>query len=159
MCGQTEVFSIITILTVSYQLFIMELQCPVCHERYNSGLRMPMVLTCGHSLCERCAKLIRDTRCPICREGFARYSKNYSLAAIIDRPRKRLHDYRALFKICIVGQSGVGKTTILNGFENGRFEQNTQTTIGLGFHYVTEDRNGKAYKFELWDTGGLEKFR
>lgn len=115
----------------------MDLKCPVCHERYNSGERAPMVTSCGHTHCERCIKVIRDRKCPICREEFVRYSKNYSLAEVLEKAKRHLHDYRALFKICIVGESGVGKTSILSGFESGKFQETTQTTIGLGFYYAT----------------------
>jgi small GTP-binding protein len=34
-----------------------------------------------------------------------------------------------------------------------------QSTIGLGFRYVSEEIDGKVYKFEMWDTGGQEKYR
>jgi GTPase SAR1 family protein len=109
-------------------------------------------------MCEECAKNLKTHKCPTCREEFTRYSKNYSLAAIVEKPRQ-LRDYQTLFKICIVGESGVGKTSILNSFVGGQFEEYTQTTIGLGFRYVSEEFDGKAYKFEMWDTGGQEKYR
>lgn len=119
---------------------------------------MPVVLTCGHSLCETCVQGLPAKRCPTCREEFQRYSKNYSLAAVIEKPRP-LQDYQALFKICIVGESGVGKSSILNLFSGGDFEENTQATIGLGFRYINEEYDQRAYKFEMWDTGGQEKYR
>ena len=64
-----------------------------------------------------------------------------------------------LFKIVVVGDSGVGKTNILNRFSRDSFEHNSKNTIGVDFSALDLQLNGKHVKVQFWDTAGQEKYR
>lgn len=66
---------------------------------------------------------------------------------------------RTLLKIILLGESGVGKTSILNRFCDGRFTLNAQSTIGVDFkHRDIALESGSAYRLHVWDTAGQEQF-
>jgi len=61
-------------------------------------------------------------------------------------------------KIILVGDSGVGKTTIIGRYLN-KFDKTEQSTIGASFANKTEEIDGNIVIFEIWDTAGQERFR
>ena len=61
-------------------------------------------------------------------------------------------------KLVIVGDSGVGKTTVLNHLLQKHSTQPV-TTIGIDLYVYTHTINNTPVKFQLWDTTGLEGFR
>lgn len=65
-----------------------------------------------------------------------------------------------LFKICIVGDGGVGKTTILHRYIDGRFYQDTLMTIGTNFFMKEIKLEGEdiSVRLQIWDLGGQEHF-
>ena len=64
------------------------------------------------------------------------------------------------FKIITIGNSGVGKTSILNRYISNTFRGELIPTVGLDFSYkVVTLENGKKVKLKLFDTAGQEKFR
>ena len=64
------------------------------------------------------------------------------------------------FKIITIGNSGVGKTSILNRYISNTFREELIPTIGLDFSYKTVTlENGRKVKLKLFDTAGQEKFR
>jgi len=64
------------------------------------------------------------------------------------------------FKIIIIGNAGVGKTSILNRYINNTFRLELIPTLGLDFSYKTVTlKNNKKVKLKLFDTAGQEKFR
>ena len=65
-----------------------------------------------------------------------------------------------LFKICIVGDGGVGKTTLLHRYIDGRFIQNTMMTIGTNFFLkeINIDDYDSSVRLQIWDLGGQEHF-
>mmetsp|Transcript_674 Transcript_674/g.1222 ORF Transcript_674/g.1222 Transcript_674/m.1222 type:complete len:204 (-) Transcript_674:62-673(-) len=67
--------------------------------------------------------------------------------------------YDHLFKICIIGQSGVGKTSILRRFIDDEFEEKQMSTIGVDFKVKYVDIGGKKVKLAFWDTAGQERFK
>ncbi|XP_062858844.1 ras-related protein Rab-19 [Trichomycterus rosablanca] len=64
-----------------------------------------------------------------------------------------------LFKIIFVGDSNVGKTSIISSLESGDFKDKMQNTIGVDFIVHTMDIDGKTVKMQIWDTAGQERFR
>jgi Ras-related protein Rab-1A len=69
------------------------------------------------------------------------------------------NEYDYLFKILLIGDSGVGKSSILTQFANKTFTDSYMSTIGVDFTIKTVDIDGKAVKLQIWDTAGQERFR
>ncbi|KAJ1728601.1 Ras- protein Rab-18 [Coemansia sp. RSA 2049] len=65
------------------------------------------------------------------------------------------------FKILLVGDSNVGKSSILLRFTDDHFlpPEDTSATIGVDFKVKMHDVDGKRYKLTIWDTAGQERFR
>jgi Ras-related protein Rab-11A len=69
-----------------------------------------------------------------------------------------VYDY--LFKIALIGDSGIGKSSILIRFTENDFRDDTSSTIGVDFKIVslTINQNTNA-KMQIWDTCGSERFK
>jgi len=68
-------------------------------------------------------------------------------------------DYDVLLKLVIVGDSGVGKSSLMIRFADDHFSTNYITTIGVDFKFKTCCLHGKRAKLQIWDTAGQERFR
>lgn len=64
-----------------------------------------------------------------------------------------------LFKILLIGDSAVGKSSLLLRFTDGTFEASQQSTIGVDFKVKMMTTAGKRCKVTIWDTAGQERFR
>ncbi len=72
-----------------------------------------------------------------------------------------------LFKIITGGNGGVGKTTLLYRYVEGKFLTNTKSTLGVDFFWKSlksserqlNGSNGKQIELQLWDFGGQKSFR
>ena len=65
-----------------------------------------------------------------------------------------------ILKIVIVGESGVGKTSLITQFIDNFFDEELQASTGASFSAKTLIfDNGKSVKIQLWDTAGQEKYR
>ena len=65
-------------------------------------------------------------------------------------------------KVVLLGEAGVGKTSIISRFINNKFEENLETTTGASYagkNMIFKDYQNKVVKFEIWDTAGQEKYR
>lgn len=68
------------------------------------------------------------------------------------------NDFDHLFKILLVGNSGVGKSSLLLRFTAGKFDD-LSPTIGVDFKVKMVSLQGKRLKLTIWDTAGQERFR
>jgi len=65
-----------------------------------------------------------------------------------------------MFKIITLGDSGVGKTSIIRRYANNIFDESILSTVGVGFAFKeVELKNKKKVKLKLIDTAGQEKFK
>ncbi len=67
-------------------------------------------------------------------------------------------DYDYLFKVVLIGDSGVGKSNMLSRFTKNEFNLESKSTIGVEFATRTLKFDGKVIKAQIWDTAGQERF-
>lgn len=67
-------------------------------------------------------------------------------------------DYDYLFKVVLIGDSGVGKSNLLSRFTKNEFNLESKSTIGVEFATRTLNVDGKVIKAQIWDTAGQERF-
>ena len=72
---------------------------------------------------------------------------------------KAQEEYDCLYKIVLVGDSGVGKSNILSRFITGTFSFETKTTIGVEFSSKIVALDKFTVLAQLWDTAGQERYR
>lgn len=64
-----------------------------------------------------------------------------------------------ILKILTAGEGGVGKTTLLHRYVEGKFSAETKMTIGVEFFLKETEIDSKQCTLQLWDFGGQERFR
>ncbi|XP_017285912.1 ras-related protein Rab-3D-like [Kryptolebias marmoratus] len=64
-----------------------------------------------------------------------------------------------MFKVLIIGNSSVGKTSFLFRFADDSFTSAFVSTVGIDFKVKTIYRNDKRVKLQIWDTAGQERYR
>lgn len=65
----------------------------------------------------------------------------------------------SVFKIVLIGDSGVGKTSFLQRFCNNFFKESFSTTIGVDFQVKNVQIDNRVIALQLWDTAGQERYR
>ncbi|XP_033744392.1 ras-related protein Rab-1B-like [Pecten maximus] len=70
-----------------------------------------------------------------------------------------MEDCDYLYKIILIGDINVGKTSIVKRFRDDTFETTYRTTIGVDFAIKTLEIDNKQAKLQIWDTSGQERFR
>ncbi|KAF8183583.1 GTPase [Mycena galopus ATCC 62051] len=78
-------------------------------------------------------------------------------------------NYDYLFKVVVIGDSGVGKSgvrvitdtenTVVSRFTRNEFHLESKTTIGVEFTARSINVDGKTVKAQIWDTAGQERYR
>lgn len=68
-------------------------------------------------------------------------------------------DYDYLFKVVLIGDSGVGKSNLLSRFTRNEFCLESKSTIGVEFATRSIEVDGKTVKAQIWDTAGQERYR
>ena len=69
------------------------------------------------------------------------------------------YKYEYLFKIILIGSSGVGKSSILQRYMRNTFSSNYKITIGVDFLMKSVKINDQLVKLQVWDTAGQEKYK
>ena len=68
--------------------------------------------------------------------------------------RRNEDEYDFLFKIVLIGDSGVGKSNLMSRFTKNEFTLESKTTIGVEFATKSVIIEGKVVKAQIWDTAG-----
>lgn len=68
-------------------------------------------------------------------------------------------DYDYLFKVVLIGDSGVGKSNLLSRFTRNEFSLESKSTIGVEFATRSIRVDEKVVKAQIWDTAGQERYR
>ncbi len=64
-----------------------------------------------------------------------------------------------MFKILLIGDSGVGKTSVILRYTKGIFREEFLNSIGVDFRSKDLNYDGRKIKLQIWDTAGQERFR
>lgn len=82
---------------------------------------------------------------------------------IVHTSIKRVTDYIVqsdyFFRVCVVGDSSVGKTSLLTRYCDNVFKANYTNTIGVDFRVVSMKYKDRLARVHIWDTAGQERFR
>jgi small GTP-binding protein len=70
-----------------------------------------------------------------------------------------LEDHDFLYKVVVIGDSGVGKSNLIERYTKDTFKEETKTTIGVEFGHKTIKVDDKVIKAQIWDTAGQERFK
>ncbi|CAL5329821.1 unnamed protein product [Camellia sinensis] len=73
--------------------------------------------------------------------------------------RRPDEEYDYLFKVVLIGDSGVGKSNLLSRFTRNEFCLESKSTIGVEFATRTLQVEGRTVKAQIWDTAGQERYR
>lgn len=68
-------------------------------------------------------------------------------------------EYDYLFKVVLIGDSGVGKSNLLSRFTRNEFNLESKSTIGVEFATRSIKTDDKVIKAQIWDTAGQERYR
>eukprot|EP00301_Raphidiophrys_heterophryoidea_P027846 c9850_g1_i1.p1 GENE.c9850_g1_i1~~c9850_g1_i1.p1 ORF type:complete len:205 (-),score=51.91 c9850_g1_i1:349-963(-) len=68
-------------------------------------------------------------------------------------------DYDYLFILVLIGDSGVGKSSLLNQFSENTFTDNYIMTSGIDLKVHSLEIDGRSVRLQIWDTAGQERFR
>ena len=61
-------------------------------------------------------------------------------------------------KVILLGESGVGKSSIISRYINNEFTEHSQSTLGSNFYVKEINKENTIYKLNIWDTSGQERY-
>jgi len=73
--------------------------------------------------------------------------------------RDETEEHDLLYKVVVIGDSGVGKSNLIDRYTKDTFREETKTTIGVEFGHKTIRIDDKVIKAQIWDTAGQERFK
>ena len=73
--------------------------------------------------------------------------------------KSTLDDFDLKLKIMVLGESMVGKTSLITRYTNDKFGGRYLCTVGIDFQKKKIEKNGKRVLLQIWDTAGQERFR
>ena len=85
--------------------------------------------------------------------------KNVINEITIDENVSKYEKEKFKLKLIILGDSGVGKTNIINRYVKDSFITNSKATVGVEFFVKTYRVNNDIIKLEIWDTAGQERYK
>ena len=65
----------------------------------------------------------------------------------------------SVYKVILIGDSNVGKSSIIQRYWDDKFEEPGKVVIGWDFKSKTIEIDGETIKLQIWDTAGQERFR
>lgn len=77
----------------------------------------------------------------------------------ISKAKDIFSNYDYIFSVCLIGNSNVGKTSLLTRFCDNYFKETYINTIGVDFKIITLNYKDSSVKLHLWDTAGQERFK
>merc|ERR1719420_709358 len=77
-------------------------------------------------------------------------------SAAAPAPKKASTAPKKGFKLVLLGDAAVGKSSILMRFLQNKFTDGIETTVGAAFSTKTIETRSRQVKFEIWDTAGQE---
>jgi small GTP-binding protein len=70
-----------------------------------------------------------------------------------------IEEAKLTFRTVTIGDSAVGKTSVVNKFIRGRFDPSEKNTVGALYDTFTEQIDGRDVEVQIWDTAGQEQYR
>ena len=68
-------------------------------------------------------------------------------------------NYDRIVQLLVIGDSSVGKTSLITRYTNGTFKEEYLATVGLDYYSKNEEFNNQTIQVKLWDTAGQERFK
>jgi len=68
-------------------------------------------------------------------------------------------DYDMIYKVVLIGDSGVGKSNLVSRYIKNEFTTNTKTTVGVEFGAKKFEMGDTKIKAQIWDTAGQERYK
>ncbi len=68
-------------------------------------------------------------------------------------------EFDLIFKIVIIGDSGVGKTNLIGRYLKNEYKEDSKATVGVEFGEKKYEINGLKIKAQIWDTAGQERYK
>jgi len=112
-----------------------------------------IVARCSYTRFIRFGRSSIDETIQLTHSAPASFPQLLKMAARVDE------EYDYLFKVVLIGDSGVGKSNLLSRFTRNEFNLESKSTIGVEFATKSIQAEGKTIKAQIWDTAGQERYR
>eukprot|EP01017_Pseudomicrothorax_dubius_P045254 TRINITY_DN7801_c0_g1_i2.p1 TRINITY_DN7801_c0_g1~~TRINITY_DN7801_c0_g1_i2.p1 ORF type:complete len:218 (-),score=32.24 TRINITY_DN7801_c0_g1_i2:98-751(-) len=79
--------------------------------------------------------------------------------ARLNNEKEKGTEFEHLMNIMLLGETGVGKTSLMRKYVDREFSEHMLSTIGIDFECKILEIEGTVFKVRIWDTAGQERFR